>query len=588
MIYEKYIRVLNVDLGTGKIRIDNREDLRSWLGGAGVASKLLEENMKPELDALDPSQPIVFAIGAATTIFPVITKTVAMFRSPLTGELGESHAGGRLALTLFLAGYDAIVITGKSDKPIYLSLSRNDVALKDARPMWGKTNDESGRIIRERESGSGKRSIIRIGSAGENGVRFASVCVDSYRHFGRLGLGAVMGSKHLKAIHIIGDRDIPIHNFKRYFKVYQDIYKRVTNTEIMAKYHDTGTPINIEPLNVAGGLPTKNLRQAVFEYGDNISGESFVRNNLVRKVACTGCPVGCIHIGQFRREFDEGHDYEAVAVGYDYELIFALGSFIGIKTSDEVLQLIEEVEEAGMDAMSTGVVLGWATEAFMRGLVTEAQTLVPLAFGNTESYIMAIRHLAARKNEFYKKLGEGAYAAAETYGGEDFAMTIGKNEMPGYHTGYGALVGAAVGARHSHLCNGGYSVDQSMKVFDKEKMVDAIFNEEVERCLLNSLVICLFSRKVYDRDTIRSVLDVIELPYTDEELDAIAKRILRTKMRIKKAYGFRQEDIRLPKRFFETPSMNGRLDEAVVKELMDMYQKKVDSLMGEAEVLVPS
>lgn len=582
MIYEKYIRVLNVDLGTGKIRIDHREDLRSWLGGAGVASKLLEENMKPDLDALDPAQPIIFSIGAATTIFPVITKTVAMFRSPLTGELGESHAGGRLALTLFMAGYDAVVITGKAPKPIYLSLSRNDVALKDARPMWGKTNDETGRIIREREAGSGKRSIIRIGSAGENGVRFASVCVDSYRHFGRLGLGAVMGSKHLKAIHVIGDRDIPIHDFKRYFKVYQDIYKRVTDTEIMAKYHDTGTPINIEPLNVAGGLPTKNLRQAVFEYGDNISGEAFVRNNLVRKVACTGCPVGCIHIGQFRREFDEGHDYEAVAVGYDYELIYALGSFIGVKSSDEVLQLIEEVEEAGLDAMSTGVVLGWATEAYMRGLITEEQTLVPLSFGNTTSYLAAIGHLAARKNAFYRKLGEGAHAAAEAYGGQDFAMTIGKNEMPGYHTGYGALVGAAVGARHSHLCNGGYSVDQSMKVFDKEKMVDAIFNEEVERCLLNSLVICLFSRKVYDRETIRSVLDVIELPYDDAELTEIARRILQTKMRIKKAYGFRQEDIQLPKRFFETPSMNGRLDEQVTRELMEMYQQRIDALMADA------
>ena len=127
MIYENYIRVLYIDLETGKIRIDKREDLRAYLGGSGVASKLLEENMKPERDALDPSQPIVFAIGAATTIFPVITKTVAMFRSPLTGELGESHAGGRLALTLFMAGYDAVVITGKSPKPIYLSISHQDV-----------------------------------------------------------------------------------------------------------------------------------------------------------------------------------------------------------------------------------------------------------------------------------------------------------------------------------------------------------------------------------------------------------------------------------------------------------------------------
>jgi len=119
MIYENFIRVIYIDLSTGKIKIENRADLCEYLGGVGVASKLLEENLKPELDALDEGQPIVFAIGAASTIFPVITKTVAMFRSPLTGELGESYAGGRMAMTLFLAGYDAVVIQGKAKKPVY-------------------------------------------------------------------------------------------------------------------------------------------------------------------------------------------------------------------------------------------------------------------------------------------------------------------------------------------------------------------------------------------------------------------------------------------------------------------------------------
>lgn len=580
MIFEKYIRVLYIDLSTKKIRIEQRTDLCDYLGGVGVATKLLEETLKPDLGPFEPQQPIVFAIGAASTVFPVITKTVAMFRSPLTGELGESYAGGRMAFAMFHAGYDAVVITGKATKPVYISISRNDVNFKDARAFWGQSNEETGRMVREREPGGGKRSIIRIGPAGENLVNFASVCVDTYRHFGRLGLGAVFGSKNLKAISIVGDRDIPVKNFKEFFKVYQEIYNRVTDTEIMAKYHDAGTPINIEPLNAAGGLPTKNLKQGVFEHGENISGETFAHKNLVRKMACTGCPVGCIHIGQFRREFDKGHEYEAVSVGYDYELIFALGSFLGVKTSDDVLKLIEEVEETGMDAMSTGVVLGWATEAFNRKLITEEQTLVPLSFGNTENYLKAIEYLAGKKNDFYKTLAEGAEKASEVYGGKDFAMTLGKNEMPGYHTGYGAIIGAAVGARHSHLCNGGYSVDQSMKEFNKEKLVDAIFAEEKERCMLNSLTICLFARKVYDRKTILAALNSIGYNLTDEDLTAIAERIYKAKLRIKKSMGFDQTKVRLPKRFFETPSASGLLDEKTAYELMEMYHKKTEEMMG--------
>jgi len=582
MIYEDYVRVLYINLSTGKIRIEHRKDLHEYLGGVGVASRLLEETVKPELEPLDEAQPIVFAIGAGSTVFPVLTKTVAMFRSPLTGELGESYAGGRMAMTLFMAGYDAVVIQGRSCKPVYLAITRNDVEFKDARALWGMSSDEVGRVVREREPGRGKRSIIRIGPAGENMVSFASVCVDTYRHFGRLGLGAVFGSKNLKAISIVGDKSIPVKNFKEYFKVYQEIYNRVTDTEIMSKYHDAGTPINIEPLNAAGALPTKNLRQNVFEYGDNISGETFAQKNLIRKMACTGCPVGCIHIGQFRREFDKGHEYEAVSESYDYELLFSLGSFLGTKTSDEVLQLIELAEHYGLDAMSAGVALGWATEAFMKKLVTEEQTLVPLGFGKTQSYLKAIEYMANKRNDFYKALSEGVNKASDLYGGKEFAMHFAGNEMPGYHTGYGAIIGAAVGARHSHLCNGGYSIDQSMKEFDKEKLVSALFEEEKERCMLNSLVICLFARKVYDRKTILMALNSIGYNLKDEDLTAIGERIYKTKLRIKKALGFDQMSVKLPKRLFETPSMMGQLDENVAYELLGMYNKRVEEMMAGA------
>ena len=345
MIYEKYIRVLHVDLTAKKVRIEHREDLYEYLGGVGVASKLLEENMYPGLDPLDERQPVIFAIGAASTIFPVITKTVATFISPLTGEYGESYAGGRMAMSLFYAGYDAMVITGKSDKPVYISIKKNNVEFKDARAMWGLDPNEVERILREREKGYGKRSIVSIGPAGENLSSFACVCVDIFRHFGRLGLGACFGSKNLKAVLTIGDKDIPIKDFKNYFSTYQEIYKECSETTAMTKYHDLGTPVNIEPLNAAGALPTRNLQQTSFENSEDISGETFADKNLVRKMSCTGCPVGCIHIGQLRRQFDKGHEYESLTVAYYYELIFSLGTFLGVKTSEEELNLSVHVEK---------------------------------------------------------------------------------------------------------------------------------------------------------------------------------------------------------------------------------------------------
>jgi len=581
MLYENYIRVLYIDLNHDSVRIENREDLKRYLGGVGVASKLLEENLLPDADALDPRQPVVFAIGALSTIFPAVTKTVAMFKSPLTGELGESHAGGRMALTMQMAGYDAIVITGRHERTTYLSINTNDIAFKDARAFKGVNGNEIGRQIRARESGAGKRSIIRIGPAGENLVSFASVCVDTYRHFGRLGLGAVLGSKNLKAISISGDRSMPIQNHKEYVKAFKMIFEKSTDTELMAKYHDMGTPVNVEPLNAAGALPTLNLQQARFEGAEAISGEAFAENHLIRKVACTGCPVGCIHIGQYRIEFDKGYEYESVSVGYDYELIFALGSFLGIDKPMDILRLIDKVEEAGLDAMSTGVVLGWATEAYQKGLVSEGDTIVPLAFGSTENYLIAIGHLAEPENEFYQMLGKGVQKAAEKYGGLDFAMAIAGNEMPGYHTGYGSLIGAAVGARHSHLCNGGYSADQTNREFDQEKMVEALYMEEVERCMLNSLTICLFARKVYDRETILMALKSIGWNITDEDLTEISKEIYKTKLRIKKSMGFDVNEVKLPERFFRTESMNGVLERKIAYEMIAMFDQKTKELLSE-------
>ncbi|NPV88061.1 aldehyde:ferredoxin oxidoreductase [Coprothermobacteraceae bacterium] len=575
MLGTDFIRILHINLSTQKVGVEERKDLVPYLGGTALAAKLLEENMKPELPPLHEEQPIIFAIGPLSTIFPVVTKTVATFISPHTGEYGESHAGGRLAMAMRNAGYDAIVLKGRSSKPIYLSISDHSVDFKDARGLWGLNVEETGRIIREREGSPGKRSIVRIGVSGENLVSFAGVNVDTYRHFGRLGLGAVFGSKLLKAMVVWGEKDIPVSNFKEYYSTFRWIYKKVTETDLMAKYHELGTPINIRVLNAISSLPTRNLQQSTFEHAEAISGETFAEQTLVRKVSCVGCPIGCIHIGQFRRLFDKGYEYESTAVSYDHELIYALGSLLGTRTADEVLELIDEVEETGLDAMSTGVVLAWATEAFQKGMVRLEDTLVPLEFGNTAAYKESIHFLAERANEFYTVLGQGLRKATAMYGGTDFGLVYGGHEMAGYHTGYAFALGQTVGARHSHLCNAGYQYDQTAEELKDEEIVEYVLKEEKERCLLTSLVICLFARKVYDRETVLRALNSIGIAFTNEDLDRLANEAFYTRWRIKEKLGYDVKAETFPRRVFETPTRWGKMDQERLQRLLQLYSNRV-------------
>jgi aldehyde:ferredoxin oxidoreductase len=574
-------RVLKVDLSTGQVEVRMRPDLTSWLGGAGLGTKLLAEELKPEVDAFDPDQPIVFAIGPLTSAFPIATKTSAHFKSPLTGNLGESHAGGRLAMALRFAGYDAVILKGQARKPVYLQISSNDVRLRDATPLWGLKSEETGRVLRDISMGygGGKRSIIRIGPAGEARVRFASVNVDTYRHFGRLGLGAVMGAKRLKAVIVGGDLSYPIADPKRYGAAYQKIYDLATRSSAMQKYHELGTPQNVKPLNALGGLPTRNLQAATFAEAGEISGESFAQENLLRKYSCFGCPVGCIHIGLLRQEFAKGYEFRSTGVSYDYELIFSLGSVIGVSDRSGVLALIESVEEHGLDAMSAGVVLAWLTEAQQKGLIPAEEMGVTLSFGDVPSYLKALDLLVGGRTEVWETARRGTVALAARYGGE-FDLQLAGNEISGYHTGYGQILGHSVGARHSHLDNAGYSLDQSKPGADPRDLVDPLIKEETERCMLTSLHVCLFARKIYgDRENVREALGALGIDRTDAELDTLGRETLKLKHQLKVAMGWSLNDVRLPKRFFETPSPAGVLDEGRTRQALAAYGDRLAALL---------
>jgi aldehyde:ferredoxin oxidoreductase len=577
------IRILYLDLTTGDSHIEERADLmRDYLGGTGVGIRLLDEHVHEDLEALDPAQPIVFAIGPLTTIFPVVTKATATFRSPLTGEYGESHAGGQFASALRYAGFDVLAITGRAKRLAYLIVDHDGVEVHSAAALAGMNITETGRVMRDLTRGAGHRSIIRIGPAADRGVRYANVNVDTFRHFGRLGLGAVFASKNLKAIGVIGQQHIDLPADSRAYKrAYAEIYDRVLHTDAMKKYHELGTPVNVLPLNEMGALPTYNIRQGYFGEAEDISGEAFADNELITKRACAGCQIGCIHVALYRRPFAAGWEYESTLVAYDHELIYAAGSLLGVGNRSEILRLLEEIDNAGMDVISCGTALAWATEAMERGLISSEQFGgINLRWGDVERYSQGVAAITRGDTELGQWLGQGEVAAAVHYGGQDFVAAVGGQGIAGYWTGYAHVLCHLLGARHSHLDSGGYSIDQKLEPYTDESIVDAIIAEEGERIVQTSIAICLFARGVYDLETISQALGSVGVSHTVRDLQSLGKRLYWERIRLRERLGFRVNVEEIPERFFETPTLRGRMERSRVANLLAVYDQRRAAALG--------
>ena len=224
------------------------------------------------------------------------------------------------------------------------------------------------------------------------------------------------------------------------------LYDTIVKTGLTEKYHNLGTSENILVLNELKGLPTRNLQATSFEGAETISGELFAEKYLLRRVSCAGCPIGCIHVAMLKRPFSKAHEYEALNISYDFELIYALGSNLGVADPEAVLELIDACEKAGVDIISMGVVLAWATEMQQRGKISTEETLgLELSWGDKAAYLRAIDLVVQAPNDFYAALGKGVVYASKKYGGEDFAVQLGGLEIPGYHTGLGNVLGLSCG-----------------------------------------------------------------------------------------------------------------------------------------------
>ncbi len=580
MIRENF-RILLFDLHEGKGEIVELAGREEVVGGSGLAAMLYSRYGDAKKRWDDDGQPLIFTIGPLTGYFPLMSKTVCAFRSSYHNEYTESHGGGRLALALQFCNLDGLVIIGKAARLSCLYVSLRRIELKDVEFMRGMDADKAGKTLRRMyPGGSGHRSILRIGPSGEICSSMACINVDTYRHFGRMGGGASMGAKNLKGIVVCGEGElnVPAEIQKTYLKTFEEVYKKVTSTDMMKKYHDLGTAVNLQSLNDIESLPWRNLQQTSDPAITSVTGAAFADETLLRNGACAGCPVGCVHIGYIREKAKSENRYHYHQVAYDYEPIFSAGTMLGITHAFGVLRVLDVIEKVSLDAMSAGVALAWATEATERGLVSEKETLIPLAFGDVEGYQQAAMHLGRGTNEFYRLLGQGTLKAAAVYGGEEFGCVLGQ-EMAGYATGELFFAAQTLGFRHSHLDTGAYSYDQKNSEKDVNTAVDFLMGDEPGRAYLTSMVSCLFARSIYTDEQLAECLKSIGYTKLAESIAEAGEHIRKLRWQVRADTGFSPENFSIPKRFYSVKTWKGPVDATYLDSLKEEYGRRIVELI---------
>src|SRR5882724_9079780 len=493
-MYGFHGRLLQVDLDGGKSSWHDLAEsrLRSFLGGIGLGTSLLYDYAPPGVEPFSPANPLIFTsaplvgTGLTTTAkFGVVTK------SPLTGFIGDSLSSSHFALELKRAGLDAVVITGQAASTVYLLISDDNVEIREAEHLRGKSPSETEAAIKS-ELNSAATRVAAIGAAGENRVRFATISNEG-RHAGRGGVGAVMGSKNLKAIAVCGDRATSVA-YPEEVETIADSLRRRSVSSVTDKYRGLGTVANLAVFNRLGTLPTRNFQQATFEHADALSGERLTETTFSRRHGCASCTIRCERL--FKSHTGEEQRLE-------YETLFALGPLCGISDPDCVLRAARLCDDYGLDAISTGGTLSWAIETVEKGLLPEARAL-GLRFGNAEGVLTAIPAIAERRG-IGALLAEGSRRAAMATGGGSsyWAMHVKGLELPGYdpRSLKTMALGLAVSPRGAcHNRSGAYEADFSGEV-DRlrgdSRRGGMVAASEDFAAVLDSLIVCKFLRKCF-------------------------------------------------------------------------------------------
>jgi aldehyde:ferredoxin oxidoreductase len=480
-------------------------------------------------------------------------------KSPATGGVGEAKAHGFFGPDLKRAGYDAVIITGKAEKLSYLWIDDDKVQVMSAEHLKGKSPYEADEAIRE-ELGDFYVRVSAIGPAGEKLCRFAAIINDEFRAIGRTGMGAVMGSKNLKAVAVRGTHDVNVANLEGFKEFVKMLHERMKGPATK-KYKTLGTPENVLVLNSLSALATRNFNEAKFEGADRVSGEYLNEHYVKKIVGCATCGMRCDHIAVV----PEG-PYKGSTSRLEFECLWSMGPLCGVDRLDAVIEAMRLANYYGMDGISIGVVIAFAMDCYDHGIITNEQTGgLDLRFGNGEALVEMVKRIGLREGWLGDVLAEGTMRAAQKIGNgaEKYACHIKGLELPGYDIRglKTAALGFSVSFRGAcHLRNGAYSPDVKGKVnrFKIEKGRGKIIADEGDVYnIIDSLIVCKFSRGTYYdglEDLAKYYTLATGIPITAAELKKDGERIenLARLFNVREGIGTRQFDA-LPWKIMNVP-----------------------------------
>ncbi|RLG91448.1 MAG: aldehyde:ferredoxin oxidoreductase [Candidatus Hecatellales archaeon] len=573
--------MLRVDLTKKRFFVEEirDEDLKGFIGGKGLGIKILLEKLGKNVSPLSPENLLVFAVGPVEGLtFPGGAKAGVFFKSPLTGVFGESYCGGTFGPQLKLAGYDVLIVTGVSDKPTYLKIFDGEVEFKDASHLWGRDAYETEDIIKRDEDR--RIQVACIGPAGENLVRFACINNVKGRQFGRCGAGAVMGSKRLKAIAILGTGKIEPENFEEYNRIREYLLEK--SKTILKSLTEYGTAPMITLMSKAGALPTRYWREGEFEEVEKISAETMKKNVVKGNRACYGCPIAC---GKFSRV--ESGPFAGVEVeGPEFETLYSFGSLCGVGNLEAIVKANEVCDRLGMDTISAGNVVAFAIECFERGILgEEAVGGLRLSFGDWETILKLLPKIAYREG-FGDVLADGVREVAKRIGGEaeKLAVHVKGLEPPAYDPrgikakalAYAISSRGACHLRHFvHRPNlvgkHAFKKDVAVDRFSHEEQVEMIVELEDFYTLVDTMILCRFvclpviGPLLWDEVT-RLYNALTGLNVKTEDLVKTAVKINQMVRVFNVREGVTRKDDYPPERFYREPLKKGVADGHVVEK----------------------
>lgn len=588
-------KILRVNLSSGNITVEQLDELfcRQYIGGAGFVAYYLWKELSPGTDPLGPDNKLIFALGPVTGVaLPGSGRHCVGAKSPMTGGIAKSEPGEFWGAELKRAGFDVVIIEGKAEKPVYLWINNDNCQIKDAGHIWGKTSGETQKIIRE-ELGDEHIRCALIGPAGENKVRFACIMHGLYDAAGRGGLGAVMGSKNLKAVAVRGNKAPTVAN-PEHLKEFREWMNN--NMRLVNEFREFGTGAGMVGYEHIGNLPVRNFRDGLFPGVKNIDARTMKDTISIGMEGCFGCPIRCKKIVKMEEPYQVDPEYG----GPEYETLAALGSNCGIDDLAAIAKGNELCGAYALDTISTGSVIALAMECFERGFLKVEDTGgIDFKFGNAQAMLQAIE-LITKREGIGNLLAEGAAYVAQKLGGEavDLAVHVkgldaGMHDpriQPGFGLGY--MINPH-GADHcTNLHDSAFPAGRPLKEFRPlgiyevpplddigPRKVALLKQLQLKRIVQDCLVMCQFLP--YWVGQVAEITAAVTGWDTGvvEQMKS-AERVLTVSRLFNIEQGLTADDDKLPKRFFQPKTDGVLVNKALDPAKMEKAKSYYYTLMG--------